>query len=343
MSLTLKEQEILAKIHVGSENDPAQPEYPPYAPMFPATTTTRLHVPGFTNLWIKNENENLTGTHKDRMAWEIIVTYRNLLISKQRGVLEYLPAMSIISSGSAAVAIQNLLSAYELPALRVLVDFRLDPRIYQSLKKTGCLIYQTDLSTKPLSSTEILELTDNQQGFDITSSDALDPSTRFYDWLSYEILNNNPEYCFIPFGTGHLYENILNVAKKEVLGRSHDPRFSGSIEIVRNCNFYGATTNNAQSKANKLYSPHLPFARFDQQWIRTYRAAGFCGVKSDVHLVEEVFIDQALSLAQVQGIQGEASGLAGLALLLQFQDLIPKNSKIVIVNTGKTKLVDYDE
>lgn len=107
--------------------------------------------------------------------------------------------------------------------------------------------------------------------------------------------------------------------------------------MLRRCNFFGATTNNPKSKADKLYSPHLPFVHFDEQWIRLYRHAGFCGPESNVVLIKEQFLDKAMKLAESQNINCEPSGIAGLALLLQLKNRIPKNKKILIVCTGKTK------
>ncbi len=338
MPLSKKEEKILKTIKIGSENNPHKPEFPPDNPKFPATPIYKIKVPGFTNVWIKDESANPTGTHKDRMAWEIIVTYRDFLLAKKRGQIKgKLPAMSIISSGSAATAIQMMLKRYGLPNLKVLVDIRLNPKTYSFLESIGCEMYQTDLSKKSLSWKEILTLTHNESGFDITSSEALDPSTRFYDWMSYEIINFSPEYCFIPFGTGKLYENILNVNKRELSSRNHDPRFKGNVEVLRKCNFLGATTNNPKSKADKLYSPHLPFVNFDEQWIRFFRYAGYCGPDSDIYLLKEHFLDLAIKIAEEQGICCEPSGIAGLALLLQLENSVPKNKKILIINTGKAK------
>ena len=338
MALTVQEEQILRSIVVASENDPNKPEFPADNPKFPATSTRKIEIPGFTNVWLKDESENPTGTHKDRMAWEIVVTYRDFLLAKQRGqITGDLPTMSVISSGSAALAIQTQLRKYQLPNLKVLVDAHLDATIVSALKAAGCEIYQTDLSKRPLQFRDILALTNNPSGFDITSNVALDPTTRFYDWLSYEIINNSPEYCFIPFGTGNLYENILNINKKEVSTDDHDPRFQGDVETLRRCNFIGATTNNPRSKAEKLYSPHLPFVHFDEQWIQFYRYAGFCGEKSGVYLLEEDYLEQAHVLAEAQGIKCEYSGIAGLAMLLQTRSHIPKDARILIVNTGKTK------
>ena len=157
--------------------------------------------------------------------------------------------------------------------------------------------------------------------------------------LSYEIINSSPEYCFIPSGTGQLYENILNINKKEVSTKFHDPRFSGNVEILRNCNFIGATINNKNSKAEKLYSPHLPFMHYDEQWIKLYKHSGFCGKESTIYNLEEKFLDEAIKIAAKEKIECEPSGIAGLAMLLQMKNIIPKDAKILIINTGKTKIL----
>src|SRR4030065_2176984 len=127
MALSKKEEKILKSIVVASENNPRKPEFPADNPKFPATPTYKITVPGFSNVWLKDESVNPTGTHKDRMAWEIVVTYRDFLLAKRRGQLRgSLPQMSIISSGSAALAIQIMLRRYHLPNLKVLVDSNLD-------------------------------------------------------------------------------------------------------------------------------------------------------------------------------------------------------------------------
>jgi len=206
------------------------------------------------------------------------------------------------------------------------------------MKNLECEIYETDLNKKPFNWKEILVLTHNPDGFDITSNEALDPTMRFYDWLSYEIIGSSPDYCFIPFGTGNLYENILNINKKEVATNCHDPRFKGNVGKLRKCNFLGATTNNPHSKADKIYSPHLPFVHYDEQWIKLYRYARYCGPESNVYLIKEAYLEEAMKIAESQGIKCEPSGIAGLALLLQMRNKIQKDKKILIVNTGKVKI-----
>lgn len=85
MALTEQEEKILESIIVASENDPDKPEFPPDDPKFPATPTYKIEVPEFSNVWLKDESHNKTGTHKDRMAWEMIVTYKEFLKSKKMG------------------------------------------------------------------------------------------------------------------------------------------------------------------------------------------------------------------------------------------------------------------
>lgn len=339
--LSLKEEKILKSIVVASENDPKKPEFPPDHPRFPATPTYKIKVPGFSNVSLKDDGINkYSGTHKDRLAWEVVILYRNFLLSKKRGQLKGpLPIFSIISSGSAAIAIGRMLNAYNLPELHVLVDANLDPKIYAAIKNSHCRVFETDLRLKPLSPDEILSLTDNNDGFDLTSNQAVGLEIGNYDWMSYEILNNSPEYCFIPYGTGSLFEKVLEINKLEVAYEKQDERFKGNTNILRSCNFMGVTTKYPDSKADKLFAHHLPFPKINDEWIRFYIASGFCGPETGIYLIKENFLDKAMDIATSQKINCEPSGIAGLALMLQMSDKLPKNKKMLIVNTGKTKLI----
>ena len=337
MPLTKKEEKIMNSIVIASENNPNEPEFPPDDPHWPSTAIKKINVSGFSDVYLKDESINPTGTHKDRMAWEMVVTYKQFLQAKKIGRTDKLPQMSIISSGSAANAIQHMLKKYKLPNLKVLIDRRIDLKIKKLLEKIGCELYETDLSKKVLEKEDILNLTDNVDGIDITSDDSLGPFDIFYDWMSYDIINQNADYIFIPYGTGHLYENITNMAVKEVKSLFfHDKRFKGDVKKIRQCNFLGATTDNSKSKADKLYSPHLPFVHFDTKWIKVVITKGYIGPKSNVYIVQEKYLDQAMKIAKQNNIDCETSGIAGLALMLQMKDKLPKNKKMLIINTGKT-------
>lgn len=336
--LTKKETKIHKSIVVPSEDDPTKPEFPPEHPRFPASPTYKIKVPGFKNVWLKDESVNPTGTHKDRMGWEMVVTYKQFFEHKKKaGWIKRLPELSVLSSGSAAFAIQFRLREYNLPNLRVLMDPHTDQRMIDFLKDMGCKMFIHPFSQELLTWREILRLTKNPRGFDVTSNTAFDPTLRFYDWMSYEILMSRADYIMIPYGTGQLYENILNIAKREITSSKHDPRFKSTPAIVSRTNFLGATSTNPRTLADKLYAPFLPFSEYSEQWIRYYRYGGFCGKESKVHDLKEKNIIQAMKLAKEQKIMAEPSGIAGLALLLQLQKKLPRNKKYLIVNTGHTK------
>ena len=340
--LTKVEEDILKSIAVYSDNNPLKPEFPPDNPKFPATPTRKLEVPGFENVFVKDESVNPTGTHKDRMAWEIVCQYRNFLIAKKIGLVEGpLPQFSIISSGNAAISLAYFLKKYNLPKPKILTDIDTPSKIRNYLEKQYCEIYVTDLSRKALSSSEILNLTNNPNGFDITSNEALDPNTIFYDWLSFEIVNEAPDYILVPFGTGSLYANICNIIKEELskVGKN-DPRLRVNIDKLRNCHVIGATVNLPTSKAYMLYSPHLPFTQFTEQWLKFSKEFGYIGKLSNVYLVTEDAIEEAFELLNSQGINCEHSGAAGLAFFLEHKYKFPKDKKILIVNTGKGKWAD---
>lgn len=325
--------ELLDDLSVPSYNDPDNPEFPPkpfYTPKFPASATYKIDVPGFSNVWLKDESTNPTGTHKDRMAWEVLIK------AKRYNVRE----ISLISSGSAAVSIQNLLNLYKVPTLlKVLIDFRMNPEVKNHLKRIGCVVYETDLSLKPLTGKEIKELTNNEQGIDITYREILDRyNDNYYDWLSYEILNGSPDYCFIPFGTGDLFINVLIIAEREFNNRifKHDPRFRGDINVVSRCQFIGATSRTANTRLDKLFSYHLPSLNDYNEYLSSLIENRRIGSGSSILDVEEEYIEEALELARRLNITCEPSGIAGLALLLQTKPDIPKDAKILVVNTGKT-------
>jgi hypothetical protein len=327
--------EVIENLFIPSVNDPDKPEFPPrpfFTPKFPASQTRRITVPGFSDVWLKDESTNPGGTHKARMAWEVLIKAKRYNIKE----------ISLVSSGSAAIAIQHFFNLYGANTiLKVLVDHRIKPEIKASLVGIGCKVYETDLSAKPLTGKEIKELTDNHNGIDITYREILDRySDNYYDWLSYEILNESPSHCFIPFGTGDLFINVLIIAEREYNNRifKHDPRFRGNMNVINKCNFFGATSHNPNTRLDKLFSYYLPSLKEHNDYLNSLIDNARIGSSSGILDVEEEFVEEALQLAQAQGIASEPSGIAGLALLLQTRNDIPRDDKILIVNTG---LTDY--
>ncbi len=58
------------------------------------------------------------------------------------------------------------------------------------------------------------------------------------------------------------------------------------------------------------------------------------GPQSGIYPVGEGSVARALEIAEHNNIRTEPSGIAGLALFLDRAPLIPRNEKVVIVNTG---------
>lgn len=340
------ELEYLFKtIKINSSKDVRAPEFPPapfYQPRFPASEIHSFRVPGFNNVWIKDESTNPTGSHKDRMALEIVVQYKAFLESLKFKKRHNIPQLSIISSGSAALSIQHMLNLYRIPTrLRVLHDISLKLEILNNLEQCGCLLFPCDLSLRQLTSEEIKQRTENFNGIDLTYREIIDPNNdNYYDWMSYETINHNADYCFVPFGTGDLFINILKIAKREFINSlvsRNDSRYSGSIETLRRTIYFGATTDLKDSKLTKLYSAYLPSFQSHLKYLEECKKVMSCGSETSVLRVDEKYVYKAAEIAADNNLIFEYSGIAGLALLLQIKESISPDARILIVNTGKTK------
>lgn len=335
--------------------EPSRPEFPLGDPSFPASPHYKIYIPGFNKVWLKDESYNPCGTHKDRKALEI----RNIIYNDFKQALNSqadkppLPIVSIISSGNEAYSLQSLLAPKNFN-LKVILDNRYKGQlIEQQLNAIGCKLYFHDTS-KELNSDDVKKITENTEGRDFTSynnEELIKKRNKFYDWLSYEILNLSPDYCFIPVGTGDLFLNILELNKAEIQNtnskESNDPRFFGNVTKLKQCNFMGATTNNASSKADKLFTYHnKPTGTSFMSMISEYLNEGFSGPETGIYEFSEEYLDLACEYADATKIQCEPSGIAGLALFFQQLDKIPTDKKIVIVNTGKLKvqeIIDREE
>ena len=301
-------------------------------------------------IWYKDESINPSGTHKDRMAWEIYLWYDNE-IKKQintPGKKISLRSLSLISSGSAAYSVQKLLKDRGLPSLRVLMDKNTSPQLINFLKENECKVFLDDLDKREYSSKEILKKTDNENGLDLTYSPEFNDSREvYYDWLSYEVLNQNPNWIFTPFGTGDLYKNIIIRNSKEMDKKVFSKRFFGDKKILMNCNFIGAASNNKKSKMKMLYSAfqNKTIKNVNNNIVKPLINKNSCGQKSIVSLVEEKYIDSAIEISNYFNITFEPSGISGFAMFLKMAEkreiIINKNDKIIIINTGKSVTSDY--
>src|SRR5678810_5314 len=139
--------------------------------------------------------------------------------------------------------------------------------------------------------------------------------------MSYEGLNEAPTPCVVLVETGDLLINIRIIAKREYNNRifKHDPRFRGDINAISKCNYYGATSHNASTSLDKLFSYYLPSLKDYNDYLNSLMENARIGPHSGILDVEEEFVEEAMDIAQKQNIRCEPSGIAGLALLLQIR------------------------
>lgn len=337
--------DILAAIGNRTANKVNLPEFPPFNRRFPSTNTKRLSIDG-RDVLLKDESELPTGTHKARRAWEKIVAYKNMIKERQAqdGPL-WLPAYSIISSGSDAVALQYFLRQFNLPDLRVVMDeARAKEDVIGRLEQLGAIVFPVDLEERELTSEDVLKISKNYpDGIDATSWDitTADRNT-YYDWLAYEILNLAPKHIFVPVGTGELFSNLAFVIHRHLCERAWDERLSAPIEQI---NIYGATTENPNSKMVMLYAKWRPVLRRLRETLTDFKRAGSLGDRSGVFAIDDELAEKALLCIQRQAlspetrglysaIRSDVSGIAGLALYLEHADEIPDGETVVVVNTG---------
>jgi hypothetical protein len=324
-------------IVVPTAQNPDNPEFPPFSPKFPATPIKKIHIDG-RRILIKDESYNPTGSHKDRMAWEIVKHYKKLIRNRRSSasISQDLPTASIISSGSAALSIQSMFRQFSLPNLHVLYDkMRTDPRITSRLKSIGCILYAHDLNAKELTSEDVLALTKNPRGFDITARSLLDPGKRkYYDWLSYEILNQSCTHVFVPVGTGDLFVNLLTILRDEILNIANDKRLHVGVNDITDINIYGATSEDSKTGMDKLYAPYRPTLQEARELVDNCKAQDICGTESGIYNIDEKYVVEAMNIARQYSLATEPSGMAGLALFLSKRDSIPIDSPVLVVNTG---------
>jgi threonine synthase len=98
----------------------------------------------------------------------------------------------------------------------------------------------------------------------------------------------------------------------------------------------GATTRDANSSMDKLFSYYLPSLDDYQFYINSLIQNGRIGNLSGILEVDEAFTAEALEIAKNHNIRCEPSGIAGLALMLQMREELPRDEKMLIINTGST-------
>jgi len=338
-----------------AEADPNSPEWK-NTPIIPIDLSSE----GYGEVNIKNEADrsaNPTGTIKDRAAWELATLYRDyaraLYLKMKIGSLtkddirhKPIPRLSFITSGNEGRAVAECFKQYNLPPPKLILDQDVSPRILEELKKLRADIYSVDLSQE-LTGDEIKAISNNANGVDITSVQALNPQAIFYDWHVHEAFNFEPDKIFVPYGSGRLAENYLHWQMRSMRNEGNntrDPRLRVNVGKVISMDVVAAEPMSPDSIADKLTAKFKPFLLFRDSDIEALSRMEFTGNGSSKTKVEDSRILEAYEILKRHGISAEPSGAASLASYLDYYDrgLIKPGEKILAVNTGEG-LTDTEE
>lgn len=362
-----------AGIHVTDQRDIRHPKWE-----WKETPMLRLDLSSYSygeNIWLKDESANRTGLFKERAGWEGVKPYKyfgeSILWQLKEGCLngnvgEFpIPRMTIISSGNEINAYSDFYLHYHLPPPKVLVDetkFNQNPNFFMNLYAD---VYSASLSNQ-LNGPQIMALTNNTYGVNLTSFVGLEPREVFYDWMSYEIFNFNPkdggsisgifhsffnkkksliDSVYGPYGSGRLVECLFyhqNKAGDMRLGM-RDWRLKANPHSVSMINIIGASPEDSESSADMLVSSCRPFVLFKDAEvdIEGMKSQGRTGPRSGIYGVPEEYIRLAREFLEKPekdnpAFKTSSNTAAALGLYLQDVDTgkISRDAVVVIINTG---------
>lgn len=353
--------------------------FPISNPSFPATSAQRLKfdstkfpdLKDYKKIFMKDESQNPTGTHKDRMALEVLNWYESKQNNNSDGPTQN-PVLSLLSYGCAAMAIQTILGinskiqkySYSKTNLRVLVPDTINIDIEQALKNIGCEVFKEDLTKGELNSEEILKLTKNtyNSSYDLTfgksfgGKEKMNLKNDYYSYMAWEIINSNAKYIFLPFGSGDLYYNVLKRMYDNLsLSISDDipkcmhinPNQLNKIALIGSTVFSNPSKKESEvtKTFDKLYSPYYGENK-NQELCKEIFDYDFLHPKCSIQHLQEKhlkLIPLAIKTMEENKIDFEMSGLSSFLMFLSMKDEleIKPNDKVLIVNTGRLKYEQF--
>ncbi len=328
-------------IPVFSEDNPHFPEWKA-SPVIPLEVGAHL-------IHIKNEadiHSNPTGTFKDRMAWEMTAVYRDYargLWLKRREINGDLPTevprLTLLSAGNAGASLAHFFAKYQLPPPKILISSSTLQERIAKLQSLYADVYMVDTGRKSLTAQEIKQLTNNEQGIDLTSVRILQPELVFYDWHVHESFGECPDEIYVPYGSGRLMENYLAWQEKTMRNDSgnRDPRLNVPVQQVISLDILGAQPEKQDSCADHLATRHNPFTLFDDHDISALVNLAWTGKNTGLYKVREEYIKEAYRTLTEHGIETSYSGAASLGLFFQRWDegRINPMKRSLIINTGR--------
>lgn len=319
-------------------------------PEWPSAPVIRVNVQGFEEIYVMNEGDrrvNEQGTAKNRAFWEIAGVARDhgrmLLANKGsiNGAIHHMPVprFTILTSLNAGHAAAATFEKYGLPPPKLLID---QSRVEQAQKLAAIAdIYTVDLGARELNGQDIKQLTNNQDGIDLTSVMMIEPQSTLYDWASHYALNVGAKNIFVPEGSGRYRENLQTWQHRNTRllarGEQADRRlYNTNITTLTQMSIVGIKPASKATAADKLTSTYNPFQAYNHYDHEAARTLRFTGPLTGSYAVPEEFLEEGYKLLQ-DIMPVEFSGAAGLGGLLYFADrgLVSRSEKHLVINTGK--------
>ncbi len=332
--------------------DPKNPEWNP-TPLIDLDLARMLSDKRYAHVRVKDESHNPTGTIKDRAAWELAKLYQQFAERIQMK-LDFktldlplsripIPRVTLLTAGNEGRAIAACFEKFKLPPPKIIVGSDISTDRLSVLRSLRADIYQVDFSDRAFTGEELLEMSNNHGGVDLTSMTGIPfrPDIVYYDWHVHETFNECPDHIYVPYGSGRVFENYLAWQDRSFQERkAPDPRLTAPVEKVISISIHGGTPKNRSTKADKLFADFSPYVLFEDKDIRAARNLEMTGRNTCVEALPEDYIQTAYQIFQDSGIRSEPSGAAGLAQYLfecenkQTAERL-HNTNIVIVNTGR--------
>ena len=308
--------------------------------MTPLTSGGRLaNALGLTNVFIKNECLNPTGSFKDRALSVCVTAAREL---KKEGIV-------VASSGNGAASASAYAARAGLEAAILVPESTPDAKVTQA-RMCGA-----KLTKVPGSFTNSYKLAQKmaEEGYYNATTTFLNPYTmEGYKTIGFEIflqLGRVPDWIILPVGAGP----ILGGIHKAFLELEKAGRSKGMPRLVavqaENCSpivkaFLAGSTVKAEDNASLTIASALadPLAGYEEDGDYTITCIKQSG-GSAVALNETEILQSARLLAELEGIYAEPGGavsvLAAKKLLVSGE--IKPADKVVFVVTGHGLKFDY--
>lgn len=284
-------------------------------PYVTSTPLIKAQIPNAGTVLIKDESKNPTGTIKDRIAqWVIdfcVQEARDLTEDEEARDVE-LPRVSVITAGNTGIALAYSAQKYGLPPPKLLLDSRTPKKILNRLVELDADVYTTDLKEQELTAEDILELTNNPEGLDLTSV-----KTNFYALLIKSLMVENPAEIYVPYGSGTLYDELVRAQRTPETA------------------IFGVKPLSQETIADKLVAWYNPFA-MDSHELRLLKAERKANRRTGTYRATDDRMREAQQIME-QYCPAEISATAGLAAYRERwkRGLIKPDAKIIVVNTGK--------